>query len=145
MLIVIFFVNFGAIRNLESTVIAQKKKKKIADTGRENICGKYFCGCKMTLLKLKRNASGKGVFYNRKYYYRKYFSLKKTFPCPLAQSAVVFSGPKVGACPGPNKKKKNWDNFLGANLQVCHPKGPFLNLGRPCGIRKNFQLYDNLS
>jgi hypothetical protein len=23
------------------------------------------------------------------------------------------------------KKKKNWDNFLGANLQVCHPKGSF--------------------
>jgi hypothetical protein len=42
---------------------------------------------------------------------------EKTFPCPLAQSAVVF--------PAQTKKKKNWDNFLGANLQVCHPKGPF--------------------
>jgi hypothetical protein len=23
------------------------------------------------------------------------------------------------------QKRKNWDNFLGANLQVCHPKGSF--------------------
>jgi hypothetical protein len=57
-------------------------------------------------------------------------SLKKT---------EVFYGPKSGLSQVPKgsrlkqKKKKKWDNFLGANLQVCHPKGPFLNLGRPCG------------
>jgi hypothetical protein len=34
--------------------------------------------------------------------------------------------------PAQTKKKKNWDNFMGANLKVCHPDfGPFLNLGRP--------------
>jgi hypothetical protein len=32
---------------------------------------------------------------------------------------------------GSRSKQKKWDNFLGANLQVCHPKGPFLNLGSP--------------
>jgi hypothetical protein len=53
---------------------------------------------------------------------------EKTFPEKKLSLAVVFSGrPK-------QKKRKNWDNFLGANLQVCHPKGPFLNLGRPCVV-----------
>jgi hypothetical protein len=46
-------------------------------------------------------------------------SLKKTFPC-----GSFF-------LPVQTKKRKNWDNFLGANLKVCHPKGLFLNLGRP--------------
>jgi hypothetical protein len=39
------------------------------------------------------------------------------------------------------QKKKNWDNFLGANLQVCHPKGPFFNLGRPCGNLLRHYVY----
>jgi hypothetical protein len=54
-------------------------------------------------------------------------SLKKLqFSAP--KSGLVTSSQRV---PAQTKKKKNWDNFLGANLQVCHPKGLFLNLGRP--------------
>jgi hypothetical protein len=44
-----------------------------------------------------------------------------TIFCPKGGLAVVIikiTRPK-------QKKKKNWDNFLGANLQVCHPNGPF--------------------
>jgi hypothetical protein len=33
---------------------------------------------------------------------------------------LVTSAQRV---PAQIKKKKNWDNFLGANLKVCHPKG----------------------
>jgi hypothetical protein len=51
----------------------------------------------------------------------------------MSQSRVVhLLKPVRGLSQVPKqKKKKNWDNFLGANIQVCHPKGPFLNLGRP--------------
>jgi hypothetical protein len=42
---------------------------------------------------------------------------EKTFPCGSFSAPWCLSRPK-------QKKRKNWDNFLGANLQVCHPKGP---------------------
>jgi hypothetical protein len=58
-------------------------------------------------------------------------SLRKLqFSLPLGLVIIKITRPK-------QKKKKNWDNFLGANLQVCHPKGPFLNLGRPCPLAQS--------
>jgi hypothetical protein len=78
-------------------------------------------------------------------YFKEYFP-EKTFPCgsfpgqnKKKKKLGQFSAQRaLGSChnlnvPDQTKKKKNWDNFLGANLQVCYPKGPFFKeaRGRP--------------